>query len=106
MNFLRFRFERVEVLFGFLNTSFFLFVTLIVSIEACQRLWAPPLVDASRVLPVALIGLVINLFGIYSFRTSNLDHRRFYPYTNTGSGMSIYYRDILSVFYNRHVIQG
>lgn len=60
----------MEVLSGFLNSFFLLVVASIILVESFQRLFDPPGVDAERLLPISVAGLIVNLIGIYTFRTS------------------------------------
>ncbi|ODM87206.1 Zinc transporter 5 [Orchesella cincta] len=66
-----FGYGRIEVLSGFLNSFFLLVIASIILIEALQRLYDPPGVDAKRLLPISIIGLLVNLVGIYTFRSNS-----------------------------------
>lgn len=59
------------MLSGFLNSFFLLVIATIIMVESIQRLQNPPVVDAQRVLPISIIGLIVNLIGIYTFRAGN-----------------------------------
>lgn len=65
-----FRYGRIEVLSGFLNSFFLLVIAMLITLEALQRLYDPPGVDAHRLLPISIFGLIVNLIGVYTFRTS------------------------------------
>ncbi|ODM94321.1 Zinc transporter 5 [Orchesella cincta] len=67
-----FGYGRIEVLSGFLNSFFLLVIASIILIEALQRLYDPPGVDAKRLLPISIIGLLVNLVGIYTFRSNSV----------------------------------
>ncbi|CAL8121992.1 unnamed protein product [Orchesella dallaii] len=67
-----FGYGRIEVLSGFLNSFFLLVIASMIMIEALQRLHDPPGVDAKRLLPISLIGLFVNLIGIYTFRSNSV----------------------------------
>jgi len=66
-----FRYGRLEVLSGFLNALFLLVVAGAICIEAWVRLFDPPSVDAHRLLPISILGLVVNLIGVYAFRNGS-----------------------------------
>ncbi|WKX92332.1 hypothetical protein Q1695_010396 [Nippostrongylus brasiliensis] len=58
---------RVEVLSGFINALFLCVIALFILIEALERLFDPPNINTDRLLFVAVSGLLVNLFGMYSF---------------------------------------
>ncbi|VDM56866.1 unnamed protein product [Angiostrongylus costaricensis] len=58
---------RVEVLSGFINALFLCVIALFILIEALERLFDPPHINTDRLLFVAVSGLFVNLFGMYSF---------------------------------------
>lgn len=61
------RYERFEVLSGFINGLFLTVIALNVFIEASRRLFDPPTVGTDRLLMVSVSGLVVNLVGIFAF---------------------------------------
>ncbi|CAG7832258.1 unnamed protein product [Allacma fusca] len=71
-----FGYGRVEIIAGFINSLFLLVVAVVVFFEAFQRLFDPPtLLETHRLLPVSIIGLVVNLCGILAFKNStSVDH--------------------------------
>jgi cobalt-zinc-cadmium efflux system protein len=58
---LTFGYERVEALAGFVNALVYLALLAWIVIEAIGRLAAPPPIDTDLALPVAVLGLVINI---------------------------------------------
>ncbi|EYC15856.1 hypothetical protein Y032_0035g3003 [Ancylostoma ceylanicum] len=64
---------RVEVLSGFINALFLCVIALFILIEALERLFDPPNINTDRLLFVAVSGLLVNLFGMYSFHGGD-DH--------------------------------
>jgi len=58
---------RFEVLFGFLNGIFLVWVAFAVLIESVERLLEPPEVTTENLLLVSVLGLIVNLIGLYWF---------------------------------------
>ncbi|KAK8782149.1 hypothetical protein V5799_016509 [Amblyomma americanum] len=63
-----FGYGRVEVLSGFMNGLFLVVIAFMVFSEAVTRLFDPPQVKTERLLTVSVIGLLVNLVGIFAFR--------------------------------------
>lgn len=59
---------RAEVLAGFVNGLFLLFIAFFICSEAVERLIEPPEVKHERLLVVSVLGLLVNLVGIYAFQ--------------------------------------
>lgn len=59
---------RVEILSGFVNGIFLVVIAFFVFVAALQRLFDPPTVNTERLLVVSVVGLVVNLVGIFAFR--------------------------------------
>ncbi|MGH7920352.1 MAG: cation diffusion facilitator family transporter [Candidatus Dormibacteraceae bacterium] len=57
--------RRTEVLSGLANGITLLAIAAVVAVEGVQRLVAPPSVQARLVLPVALVGIVVNLLATW-----------------------------------------
>ncbi|EGD78553.1 zinc transporter 7 [Salpingoeca rosetta] len=66
-----FGYQRAEVMGGFVNALFLVFVAFFVLKEALERFFDPPHVHSHRLLPVAIAGLVVNLIGIVAFQHSH-----------------------------------
>jgi zinc transporter 5/7 len=60
-------YARYEVLAGFVNAIFLIFVALSVVFEALERLWEPPEIHGEHVLPVSVLGLAVNIVGLVFF---------------------------------------
>ncbi len=58
---------RVKVLSGFLNGVFLLFIGSFVLFESFTRLLAPPEIKSEKLLIVSVLGLCVNLVGIWAF---------------------------------------
>ncbi|MEZ0542736.1 cation diffusion facilitator family transporter [Fibrella arboris] len=63
-----FGFYRLEILSAFVNALILIGISLYILIEAYGRFRNPSVVDSSNMTLVALVGLLINLLGIYLLR--------------------------------------
>ncbi|KAK6019783.1 cation diffusion facilitator family transporter [Ostertagia ostertagi] len=63
-----------RVLSGFINALFLCVIALFILLEALERLFDPPNINTDRLLFVAVSGLLVNLFGMYSFHGGEGDH--------------------------------
>ncbi|XP_014243669.1 zinc transporter 7-A [Cimex lectularius] len=59
---------RAEVLAGFVNGLFLLFIAFFILSEAVERAIEPPEVKHERLFMVSVLGLLVNLIGIYAFQ--------------------------------------
>lgn len=59
---------RSEVLAGFVNGLFLLFIAFFILSEAVERFIEPPEVKHERLFVVSVLGLLVNLVGIYAFQ--------------------------------------
>lgn len=59
---------RAEVLGGFVNGLLLLFIALFIMSEAVERAIEPPEIKHERLFIVSLLGLIVNLVGIYAFK--------------------------------------
>lgn len=59
---------RAEVLAGFVNGLFLLFIAFFIMSEAVERTIEPPEVKHERLFVVSVLGLLVNLVGIYAFQ--------------------------------------
>ncbi len=62
-----FRYDRLEVLSGFVNGLFLLVISINVLVAAVRRTFDPPTVTTERLLAVSVAGLAVNLVGIAAF---------------------------------------
>ncbi|XP_038206637.1 zinc transporter 7 [Zerene cesonia] len=60
-------YARAEVLAGFVNGLFLLFIAFFIMSEAVERAIEPPEVKHERLLLVSVLGFLVNLVGIYAF---------------------------------------
>lgn len=60
-------YARAEVLAGFVNGLFLLFIAFFIMSEAVERAIEPPEVKHERLLVVSILGFLVNLIGIYAF---------------------------------------
>lgn len=67
-------YERAEVLSGFVNGIFLVFVAFSVAVEAIERIKEPPEVHTGHLIPVAVGGLLVNLIGMVFFHEEGHSH--------------------------------
>lgn len=67
-------YQRAEVLSGFINGVFLIFVAFSIAVEAIERIKEPPEVHSGHLIPVAVGGLLINLIGIFFFHDAGHHH--------------------------------
>jgi len=65
---------RAEILAGFINGLFLLFISFFIFSEAVERLVEPPEVKHERLLPVSIAGFIVNLIGIFIFQHGGAGH--------------------------------
>eukprot|EP00038_Savillea_parva_P001487 m.104295 g.104295 ORF g.104295 m.104295 type:complete len:478 (-) comp10520_c1_seq1:1593-3026(-) len=58
---------RAQVIGGFINGLFLIFVAVFVVVEAIERFMDPPHVDTAMLLEVSIVGLFVNILGIVAF---------------------------------------
>ncbi|XP_017776324.1 PREDICTED: zinc transporter 7 [Nicrophorus vespilloides] len=59
---------RAEVIAGFVNGLFLLFIAFFIMSEAVERAIEPPEVKHERLFVVSVLGFLVNLVGIYAFQ--------------------------------------
>ncbi|XP_018330441.1 zinc transporter 7-B isoform X1 [Agrilus planipennis] len=59
---------RAEVIAGFVNGLFLLFIAFFIMSEAVERAIEPPEVKHERLFVVSVLGFLVNLIGIYAFQ--------------------------------------
>lgn len=74
-------YKRAEVLAGFVNALFLLFIAFFILTEAVERAIEPPEVHHDRLFIVSVLGLLVNLVGIYVFQ-----HGGSHGHSHGGSG--------------------
>jgi len=65
---------RAEVLGGFINGLFLLFIAFFIFSEAVERAVEPPEVKHERLFVVSVLGLLVNLVGIFVFQHGGAGH--------------------------------
>lgn len=65
---------RAEVLAGFVNSLFLLFIAFFIMSEAVERAIEPPEVKHERLFVVSVLGLLVNLVGIFAFHHGGHGH--------------------------------
>ncbi|NXL85831.1 ZNT7 protein, partial [Alectura lathami] len=65
---------RAEVLAGFVNGLFLIFTAFFIFSEGVERALEPPDVHHERLLPVSILGLIVNLIGIFVFQHGGHGH--------------------------------
>jgi len=78
---------RAEILAGFINGLFLLFISFFIFSEAIERLVEPPEVKHERLLVVSILGLLVNLVGIFVFQHGG-DHGHSHGGDDGGHGHS------------------
>ncbi|OQR79046.1 zinc transporter 7-like [Tropilaelaps mercedesae] len=69
-----FGYVRAEVLAGFVNGLFLVFIAFFILSEAVERLMEPPEVKHERLFLVSVAGLVVNLIGIFALNHGDHGH--------------------------------
>lgn len=62
-----FRYGRFEVITGFVNGVFLIFIAFHIFIESVERLLDPPEVKSDKIIVVTILGLLLNLIGLFFF---------------------------------------
>jgi zinc transporter 5/7 len=65
---------RAEVVAGFVNTLFLLFVAFFIFAEAIERSFEPPTVSHDRLMAISVAGFVVNLIGLFAFQHGGAGH--------------------------------
>uniref|UniRef100_A0A0A9Y0Z9 Zinc transporter 7 n=1 Tax=Lygus hesperus TaxID=30085 RepID=A0A0A9Y0Z9_LYGHE len=102
-----FGYVRAEVLAGFVNGLFLIFIAFFILKEAVERAIEPPEVKHERLFMVSFLGLIVNLIGVYAFQHAHShshgssshghshsnhnhshDHTHSHSHSNASSGQS------------------
>ncbi|MCL4127371.1 UNVERIFIED_CONTAM: hypothetical protein GTU68_054235 [Idotea baltica] len=67
-------YSRAEILGGFINGLLLMFVSFFVFAEAVERAIEPPEVKHERLFVVSVLGLIVNLIGIFVFQHGGAGH--------------------------------
>nr|CAG4642638.1 EOG090X09D3 [Evadne anonyx] len=86
-------YERAEVLAGFVNGLFLLFISFFIFSEAVERAIEPPEVKHERLLVVSILGFIVNLIGVFAFSHGHSHggggHNHSHSHANEDETMSI-----------------
>lgn len=75
---------RAETLAGFVNGLFLLFIAFFIMSESVERLIEPPEVKHERLFVVSVLGLLVNLVGIYAFQHGHSHGGHGHSHSNHG----------------------
>lgn len=64
--------ERIKVMAGFINAIFLVYIGFSVLIEAFERILHPHQIQTDQLLLVSVLGLLVNLVGLYFFHDAQL----------------------------------
>lgn len=65
---------RAEIIAGFVNGLFLLFIAFFIFSEAVERIFEPPHVEHERLFVVSVLGFLVNLVGIFVFQHGGAHH--------------------------------
>lgn len=65
---------RAEIIAGFINGLFLLFIAFFIFSEAVERIFEPPHVEHERLFIVSVMGFIVNLVGIFVFQHGGAHH--------------------------------
>jgi len=65
---------RAEIIAGFINGLFLLFIAFFIFSEAVERIFEPPHVEHERLFIVSILGFIVNLVGIFVFQHGGAHH--------------------------------
>jgi zinc transporter 5/7 len=77
---------RYEILAGFVNAVFLVFVAVSIVLEGLERLGSPPEIHGEHVLPVSVAGLLVNLVGLVFFHDAAHGHGGGHGHSHGGHG--------------------
>ncbi|KAI6659077.1 Zinc transporter 5 [Oopsacas minuta] len=66
--------NRIEILSGFINGVFLVVIACMIFLEAIGRLLDPPQVLTNRLFTVSVLGLIVNLIGVFSLHSHGHSH--------------------------------
>lgn len=96
-------FVRAEVLAGFVNSLFLIFVAFFILSEGVERLIEPPEVKHERLFVVSVLGLIVNLVGIYAFNHGGGHHGHSHGGSSHGHSHShSAHNNVVHVDFNNH----
>jgi zinc transporter 5/7 len=85
------KWAKLEDLAGFANGVFLVFVCLSILAEALGRLiWPEEVVEVEQLLIVSILGLAVNLVGVFSFNHGHIGHSHDHDHDHHNSNMHGY----------------
>ncbi|XP_061721635.1 zinc transporter 7 [Cydia pomonella] len=81
-------YARAEVVAGFVNGLFLLFIAFFIMSEAVERAIEPPEVKHERLLLVSILGFLVNMVGIYAFHHGHAHGHGGHGHSHGGHGHS------------------
>ena len=82
-----FRYSRVETLTGFINALALFFASWNIVWEAFERLWSPQELNSEKLLVVSVLGLLVNIVGIFAFdHGGSLGHHHHHGHDHSHHG--------------------
>ena len=69
-----FAMHRIEIVSGFINGVFLVVIACMIFLEGIGRLLDPPEVLTHRLLTVSVLGLIVNLIGVFSLHSHGHSH--------------------------------
>lgn len=79
-------YARYEVLAGFVNAVFLVFIAGTVILEGLERLWEPPEVHGDHLLTTSIAGLLVNLVGVFFFHDAHAHGGHGHSHGDGGAG--------------------
>jgi len=79
---------RAEIMAGFMNALFLMFVAFFIFSEAVERAFHPPHVEHERLLVISILGFLVNLIGIFVFGHGHGDEGHGHSHAGSSHGHS------------------
>jgi len=79
---------RAEIMAGFMNALFLMFVAFFIFSEAVERAFHPPHVEHERLLVISILGFLVNLVGIFVFGHGHGDGDHGHSHAGSSHGHS------------------
>lgn len=92
-----FGYVRAEVLAGFVNGLFLLFISFMILTEAVERLVEPPEVKHERLFVISVLGFLVNLVGIFAFHHGHAHGGGGHGHSHGGHGHSHAHEEPMSI---------
>jgi len=83
-----FGYVRAEIMAGFMNALFLMFVAFFIFSEAVERAFHPPHVEHERLFLISVLGFIVNLIGIFVFGHGHGDGDHGHSHAGSSHGHS------------------